>query len=82
MNRFVTQQRAQRFWHAVQRSGVSERGPLSVVVAIPAAAVWLLVAMNGNCAALTADLHSVLTVAGEVGRTVQQEFRIAMPFGW
>jgi hypothetical protein len=82
MSRFVTQHRAQRFWHAVQRSGVSERGPLSVIVAIPAAAVSLVVAMNGNCAPLTADLHSVLTLAGEVGSTVQQEFRAAMPFGF
>ena len=81
MNRFVTQQRAQRFWHAVQRFGVNERGPLSVMVAIPAAAVCLVVAMNGHCASLTADLHSVLALAGEVGRTVQQEFRVAIPFG-
>lgn len=82
MNRFVTQQRAQRFWHAVQRFGIDGRGPMSVMVAIPAAAVCLVVAMNGHCAALTADRHSALALAGEVGRTVQQEFRILMPFGW
>jgi hypothetical protein len=41
-----------------------------------------VVAMNGHCAALTADLHSALALAGEVGRTVQQEFRILMPFAW
>jgi hypothetical protein len=57
MNRVVTQQRAQRFWHAVQHFGIDERGPLSVLVAIRAAAVCLVVAMNGHCAALTADLH-------------------------
>ena len=82
MNRFVTQQRAQRFWHAVQRFGIDERGPLSVMAAIPAAAVCQVVAMNGHCAALTADLHSALVLAGEVSRTVQQEFRILMPFMW
>jgi hypothetical protein len=82
MNRVVTQQRAQRFWHAVQHFGIDERGPLSVLVAIRAAAVCLVVAMNGHCAAFTADLHSALALAGEVGRTAQQEFRILMPFGW
>jgi hypothetical protein len=81
MNRFAAQQRVYRFWHAVQRSGIDERGPLSVMFAIPAAAVCLVVAMNGHCAALTADLHSAMPLAGELGKTVQQEFRILMPFG-
>jgi hypothetical protein len=81
MNGFVTQQRAQRFWHAVQRPGIDERGPLSVMFVIPAAAVCLVVAMNGHCAALTADLHSAMALAGELGKTLQQEFRIQMPFG-
>ena len=82
MNRFATQQRAQRFWYTVQRLGANERGPLSVMVAIPAAAVCLVVAMYGHCASLTADLHFVLALAGELGRTVQQDFRVAIPSGW
>jgi hypothetical protein len=52
------------------------------MVAIPAAAVCLMVAMNGHCATVTADLHSALALAGEVGRTVQQGFRAAIPFGF
>jgi hypothetical protein len=75
MNRLATQQRAQGFWHAVRRPGVQERTHLSVMVAIPAAAVCLVVAINGNCAPLTADMHSLSVLAGEVGKTLLEELR-------
>ncbi|WP_175773033.1 hypothetical protein [Paraburkholderia phenazinium] len=70
MNRLATQQRAQGFWHAVPRNGPL----LSVMVAIPAA-VCLVVAINGNCAPLTADMHSLSVLAGEVGKTLLEELR-------
>lgn len=81
MNPRFGQHPASGLWGGVRRFVVHERPALYVMVAIPVAAVSIVLAMNGNCAPLTASLQSVSALAGEVGRTLLQELRDAMSVG-